>query len=246
MKKNRKKLRVLLALFAVMLCMAALPLTAYAGGGEPTEEPPTETVVPEPDPEPNPFTPDGTGTVVDTATDEDGKEFYTIVTPEENVFFLVIDHQRESDNVYFLNAVTEEDLMALAASSEGVNGESAIPGGTAEPEPPAEPEPAPEPIPEVEPEPEKGGGPGMIILAVVVILGAGAAGYYFKIYRPKQQNAGGGDEYEEYEAGAEPDVDAWDEEAAPLPGDEDAPPWDEDEATAREDYETTYGEGEEE
>lgn len=33
-----------------------------------------------------PFTPDGTGTVVDNATDEDGKEFFTITTPSENVF----------------------------------------------------------------------------------------------------------------------------------------------------------------
>ena len=29
------------------------------------------------------FTPDGTGTVVDNATDEDGKEFYTITTADE-------------------------------------------------------------------------------------------------------------------------------------------------------------------
>ena len=36
----------------------------------------------------NPFTPDGTGTVVDNATDEDGKEFYTITTADESVFYL--------------------------------------------------------------------------------------------------------------------------------------------------------------
>ena len=35
-----------------------------------------------------------TGTVVDNATDEDGKEFFTITTPSENVFYLVIDRQR--------------------------------------------------------------------------------------------------------------------------------------------------------
>ena len=34
----------------------------------------------------NPFTPGGTGTVVDRAAGEDGKEFYTITTPDENVF----------------------------------------------------------------------------------------------------------------------------------------------------------------
>ena len=63
------------------------------------------------------FTPAGTGTVVNTATDTDGKEFYTITTPDKNVFYLVIDRQRDGDNVYFLDAVTEKDLLALAQKS---------------------------------------------------------------------------------------------------------------------------------
>lgn len=60
------------------------------------------------------ITPDGQATVADAVTDEDGKEFYTFITPEENVFYLVIDKERDTDNVYFLNAVTETDLLALA------------------------------------------------------------------------------------------------------------------------------------
>ena len=63
--------------------------------------------------ESKPLTPDGQGTVVDDVTG-DGKEFYTITTPAENIFYLVIDKQRDKENVYFLNAVTEADLMALA------------------------------------------------------------------------------------------------------------------------------------
>ncbi|MGX8702210.1 CD1107 family mobile element protein [Caproiciproducens sp.] len=61
------------------------------------------------------FTPAGTGTVVNTATDEDGKEFYTITTPDKNVFYLVIDRQRNGDNVYFLNAVTETSAKSSSA-----------------------------------------------------------------------------------------------------------------------------------
>lgn len=64
--------------------------------------------------EPVAFTPDGQATVADNATDKDGKEFYTFATPQGNVFYMVIDGQRDSDNVYFLNAVTEKDLYALA------------------------------------------------------------------------------------------------------------------------------------
>lgn len=249
MKKNRKKLRYLFAAFAVVLCMAALPLTAYAGGGDETEEPPAETVEAV-EAEPNPFTPGGTGTVMDTATDENGKLFFTITTPSENVFYLVIDQQRTDNNVYFLGAVTENDLLALAEPSDSTGNESALPddSASAEPEPATTTDPAEEQEPEAEAEQELGGGAGMIILAVVVILGAGGAGYYFKIYRPKQEAAASGDEYE----GPEPDEGAWDDDAAPWddgaePWEDDGPPWDEDEETAeaREEYETT-GEGEDE
>ena len=218
--KNRKK-RILTALMAVMLCMAAFPLTAYAGGGPGEPEEPTPVIEETPPPE-KPFTPAGTGTVIDNATDADGKEFFTIMTPNENVFYLVIDRQREQENVYFLNAVTEKDLLALAEQSEdSVEDVSAIP------EPPArelEPEPAPEPAPA--PEPEKGGNLGMVILLIVVVLGGGGAGWYFKIYRPKQQQADAGAEFDDYEAdpyGEETeDTAAWDVEDESGGGDGEA------------------------
>ena len=148
---------------------------AYAQSDELAEEttPPaaTETVA-------KPFTPDGTGTVVDNATDEDGKEFFTITTPSENVFYLVIDRQRTENNVYFLNAVTEKDLLALAE---------------ADPEPEVtEPVVQPEPVPEPESDPEKDtvfpvG--NLLMVAAVALVGGGAA-YYFKVYRPKHEAAG--------------------------------------------------------
>ena len=53
------------------------------------------------------FTPDGTGTVLDTTTGEgDDKQFYTITTEAGNVFYLIIDGKRDDNNVYFLNGVT--------------------------------------------------------------------------------------------------------------------------------------------
>lgn len=117
------KRRVTAALAAVLLSLS-FSTVAYAGGGEDfIEQPPAPTVE---QPAEKPFTPDGTGTVIDNATDEEGKEFFTIMTPSENVFYLVIDRQRSTENVYFLNAVTEADLLALA-------------------EPTPKPEPAPPP-----------------------------------------------------------------------------------------------------
>ena len=66
------------------------------------------------------FTPEGTGTVLDSATEqEDDKQFYTITTADGNVFYLIIDGKRDSENVYFLNGVTEEDLLSLAQQDNG-------------------------------------------------------------------------------------------------------------------------------
>ena len=140
-----------------LLC--GITTTAYAGGGEEWEDgtggpeweglTPWSPATPEPEPEPNPFTPDGQGTMVDNATDQDGKEFFTIMAADESVFYLVIDRQRETENVYFLNAVTVADLMALAEPS---------PEAVPEPLPEPEPEPATEPEPEPEPEKIRRGG----------------------------------------------------------------------------------------
>ena len=194
-----RKPRLLASLLCAVLMVGVLTVPAYAGGGDESEDGvgeyiPWEGLEPaEPLPtEPNPFTPDGTGTVVDNATDQDGKEFFTITTAEEAVFYLVIDRQRETENVYFLNAVTVADLMALAESS----------GEPAAPEPTPEPDPEPDPTQEPEPVPEKKGGAGPLLLALAVVVIGGGAGWYFKIYRPKHQQAAepeedyGGDPYD--------------------------------------------------
>ncbi len=201
-----KKSRMLAAMLCAVLMVGVLTVPAYAGGGDEGGEyvpwvglEPVDPLPVEQPQEPKPFTPEGTGTVLDNATDQDGKEFFTITTADEAVFYLVIDRQRGAENVYFLNAVTVSDLMALAEPGQ----EPEAPPPVTEPEPPeAEPDPGPE-------EPKKSGGAGML-LAVLAI--GGGAGWYFKIYRPKQQKA----------AEPEEDFSEYDE-----PEDyDDAPPWD--------------------
>ncbi len=113
MKKT--KFRRLAAMAASLLCCLIFTVPAYAQSSEPQPETAPSPAETEAEPETqNPFTPDGTGTVVDNATDEDGKEFYTITTADESVFYLVIDKQKTSENVYFLNTVTTDDLLPLA------------------------------------------------------------------------------------------------------------------------------------
>ena len=178
------------------------------------QEPPAET---ESQPETqNPFSTDGTGTVVDNATDEDGKEFYTITTPDENIFYLVIDKQKTTDNVYFLNAVTKADLLPLAEKSEEET-ETPVP----EPEPEPEPEP-PEEVMEPEPDAPDSNLPAILLVGAVALIGGGA-GYYLKIYKPKHQAPDLEDDYCEYEEEAPEEVI---EEDTEEPGNEDMPPWD--------------------
>jgi len=178
MKKT--KYRRLAAMAASLLCCLIFTVPAYAQSSEPQPETASAPAETEAEPETqNPFTPDGTGTVVDNATDEDGKEFYTITTADESVFYLVIDKQKTSENVYFLNTVTTDDLLPLAEQGK---------------EPPKEvtpePEPKPtEPVEEVpEPEPEKKDSPLLSLLLIgAVVLAGGGIGYYFKIYKPKHE-----------------------------------------------------------
>lgn len=149
-----------------------------------------------------PLTPNGQATVLDHASGEDGKEFFTITTADNNVFYLIVDRQREEENVYFLNAVTETDLLSLAQADE-------------QPELILEPEEEPTcnctqkceagdvntlcpvckenrkacvgEVPE-EPEPEaKESNAGLILFVVLILAVGGAVGWYLKIYRPKQE-----------------------------------------------------------
>lgn len=210
-----KNIRMTAALCAVFLMAFSFSTVAYASGGEETPEVTEAPATSETTSDPNPFTPAGTGTVVNTATDEDGKQFYTITTPDENVFYLVIDLQREQDNVYFLNAVTEKDLLALAEKSEDTEENETAVVSTPESECTSETDISSGTASETSAEPEQKSNATMLLLVLAVVVIGGGAGYYFKIYRPKQEQAAlAEDEFDEYE------TDPYDEQE-----DDTTPPW---------------------
>jgi len=149
-----------------------------------------------------PFTPDGTGTVVDNVTDGDGKEFFSISTENGNVFYLIVDRQRNTDNVYLLNAVTEHDLMSLAKPGDGrVSAVPEPPNATS----PATQEPSnpAETTPPAQPAKKPSGGNNALVFVIIAAVAVGGVGYYFKIVRPKREAA------DDYDSGYdEPDGDA--------------------------------------
>ena len=181
--------------------------------------------------------PSGQGTVIDNATNEDGREFFTITTQDENYFYLIIDRQRDSENVYFLDTVKESDLLSLAEKDQGQDtpGVSAIP----DPEPvcictdkcvPGEVNTAcevcvlslkdctgkaPAVVPD-DPEPvtQEKGGSGTLIIVVIAALAAGGVGYYLKIYKPKK-DLDDAEDFDELTGEAEETVNEDGEDPAP-------------------------------
>lgn len=128
----------------------------------------------------------GAGTMHDkTVTDgsDDGsKVFYTVTTAEGDTFYMVIDQNQNTDNVYFLNAVTRSDLEALAADDDVEQKEdkeednllTALQSEKSEDTS----------IKETSSPKDNGMSSKLIMLAVVFI--AGGAYYYLKIYKNKK------------------------------------------------------------
>lgn len=222
-----KKIRKLAVLCAVLALMLSFTTVAYAGGGEEipeeTEDMTATGGIMDETEDATIFTPDGTGTIVDSATDEDGKQFYTITTPAGNTFYLIIDLERDSDNVYFLDAVTEKDLLALAESeddTEESDTDSAV-TSTAEPETTAEVTDTPETSGNTAEQTSKetqDNNMGTLLLVLAVVLIGGGAGYYFKIYRPKHQ---GTEIEDDFDYGSESGID----DAEDAEPDDELPPW---------------------
>ena len=192
----------------VMLLISLFTFSQIAYAGGPDYEEPTEEITENPmtEKEENPLTPDGNATLVDQASDKDGKEFYTFTSPAGNQFFLIIDKQRSDNNVYFLDYVTEKDLISLAKKDK----ENPLITETPEPET-KQPEPEikeekPEEKPvEEETSEKKQSNVGMVLILLLVTVGVGIVAYYFKILKPKQELEAA-DDFEEIEFLTEEDT----------------------------------------
>ena len=191
-----------------------------------------------------PFTEDGIAATRDLLYDKHtNKQYITIETRNGNTFYIVIDYDKPVDEdgeqyeTYFFSIVDEADLLAAmeAAGMEvpacactdkcmagAVNTDCPVCATNmtecvgVEPEPVEDTEPVDDPEPE-QPE-DTGGNMGTILIVLALAAVGGGAGWYFKVYRPKQQRAA---EAVEEDYGDE--LDAFDDP------EDDTPPWDEDE-----------------
>ena len=208
--KNKKVIRLFTAMLAVVLCMTAFSVTAFAGGGdgdyytgepvemtpEPTEEPATGGM----EPEGQPLTSEGNATLVDDYYGD--KQLITVTTKAGNYFYILIDRANEDKEtaVHFLNQVDEADLMALMEDGQteekpaactcaekcqagAVN--TACPVCAANMSECAGKAPEVEPEPEPETEKESGSGGALVLILLLAALGGGGAFAFFLLPKLK-------------------------------------------------------------
>ena len=149
----------------------------------------------------------GNGEVLDDKTDDGTKEFLTIQTKNGNTFFLVLDRSSNTENVYMLSMIDENDLAEFMDETQTEETPQVV-------IPETETTVAAE---ETEPEtvqPEEDGGMNTGALLAIGLLAAGGigTGYYFKVVKPKKDEAQeDGEDLEFYDGGTYVNEDQMDE-----------------------------------
>ena len=131
-----------------------------------------------------PFSIPGNGEVLDDKTEDDTKEFLTIQTKNGNTFFLVLDRSSNTENVYMLSMIDENDLAEFMDEAQTEETPQVV-------IPETETTVVPEETESETVQPEDGNGMNTGALLVIGLLAAGGigAGYYFKVVKPKKKEA---------------------------------------------------------
>ena len=212
------KFKTILITLAVVFSMAAFsfPAAANVNADEAEEISVNDSVESK-----TPLTPGGNLTVIDDVhqtNDKDeveDKQFVTVQSKNGNTFYIIIDRSGDQENVYFLNAVDEADLMALMEDEQkaavtaacncttkcelgSVNAECAvcsknkdgcIATATA----------TPAPKEEKQLEKKQNNTTPIIGLVLLALLGGGGAFYWFNIKNKKSSTKGTTDPNDLYE-----------------------------------------------
>ena len=132
----------------------------------------------------------------------DARQFITFKTKSGKTFHLIINHDEEGQNVMLLTEVSEDDLLNMVEKKE---------------KPKEEIKKIEEPVPveeikKEEPKKEESKGGGSYIFLGIIVLAVVGAGYYFKIYKKRQEEQEEDEEYDEFEDEYEREDDAEDSE----------------------------------
>ena len=229
--KNKKIIRKFTVLLAALVIMCGFSVTAYAGGGDESDDTPTpvteETPAPETEPEettggyePQPLTPDGNMSLVDDITGEASgdKQFITVVTKSGNYLYIIIDRAEDGENtVHFLNQVDEADLTALMEDGQteapvcsctekcvagSVNTDCPVCSvNMSECAGKEVAEPTPQPAEPAETAPEKSANGAGLVVVVLLLLLGGGGALYGFKLRKPKADTRGADDLDDYDYG---------------------------------------------
>ncbi|XBX03596.1 DUF4366 domain-containing protein [Enterocloster clostridioformis] len=145
-----------------------------------------------------PFSVPGNGELLDDKKEDESKEFLTIQTKNGNTFFLILDRSSNTENVYMLSMIDENDLAEFVDETKTEEEpEVVIPETTPE-------ESTIEPETEVK-NPQENRGMNLGAMAAIGILAAAGigAGYYLKVVKPKkEEDEEDAEDLEFYDGGA--------------------------------------------
>ncbi len=137
----------------------------------------------------------------ESAGDESGKyfadarQFITFKTKSGKTFHLIINYDEEGQNVMLLTEVSEDDLLNMVEAKEKTKEEVKR---IEEIQPPTEATKE-EPVKEEPKKKEESTGVGLYIFLGLLVMAVVGAGYYFKIYKKKQEESEDEEDYNELE-----------------------------------------------
>ena len=133
------------------------------------------------------FSTPGNAQLVDDKENDDTKQFLTIQTKKGNTFYMVIDRSSNTENVYMMSLVDENDLAEFLDETE--KDKETEESTVVIPETTPETTPAAEEETEVKKEENSGMNvKGLVAIAVVVILGLAGIAVYKKKGRSKEED----------------------------------------------------------
>nr|WP_314766529.1 DUF4366 domain-containing protein [uncultured Lachnoanaerobaculum sp.] len=125
----------------------------------------------------------------------DARQFITFKTKSGKTFHLIINYDEEGQNVVLLTEVSEDDLLNMVEAKEKPKEEvKKIEEVSAPTEATKE-----EPVKEEPKKKEKSKGTGLYIFLGLLVMAVVGAGYYFKIYKKKQEESEDDEDYDELE-----------------------------------------------
>lgn len=125
----------------------------------------------------------------------DARQFITFKTKSGKTFHLIINYDEEGQNVMLLTEVSEDDLLNMVEAKEKPKEEVK----KIEEVPPQTEATKEEPIKEEPKKKEESKGAGLYIFLGLLVMAVVGAGYYFKIYKKKQEESEDEEDYNELE-----------------------------------------------